>query len=403
MRTVTEPRTEAKRGSILVLLVGMAIAGVAGYLIGRSQSTRAGVVPAANAPLAKADRARTAAAPSAQTPSSERNEAAAARDWDSRWRELATAARTPKLARDMADMLAQLAEHEHEQAMKIALAEPNLKTRAELRNAVLRGWAKTEPNAAAEWALALGRDDRIDALQEVLSGAVEHPAEAAKVGAVVCERDPDHAFDYSESLVRALAGRGEFEMAAQFVTSRPATPQRVEETEHAFTTWAQSRPSEALAAIDKITDREAHDAAFRGVVIGWSQADPVALTEYAIQLPPGENRGIALANGLPRWVEHDPVAAGTWLSQREPSPDLDMGVVAVATVPGIVMQKPALAVSLAQTISDPTLRANTLYQVALRWSETDLAAATHFVETSSQFGPAQKEALLAQIKAERAR
>ncbi|HEU5080587.1 MAG TPA: hypothetical protein VFT72_15350 [Opitutaceae bacterium] len=317
---------------------------------------------------------------------------------ESRWRDLQQAPRAPRTERDKADFLAALAVRDHAKAMQLALAEPNLRARLALQNAVLRGWAKTEPQNANAYALSLRGDERIAAVAAVIAGSAGQPAQASNVAATACDRDPDRAFDYMSALIAELGEQGNFAAAARFVASRPDTPQRIEETGNAFSFWAEHRPTEAAAALENISDPALRDAAFRGLVVGWSHADPAALAEFALQLPSGESRSLAIANAVPRWVEHDPVTAATWLAQREPSADFDMGVAAVATVPSMVSDRPELALTLAQTITDSALRTNTVQKVIREWAGSDLAGATRFLAASTHLPAAERDQLLAELR-----
>lgn len=276
------------------------------------------------------------------------------------YRRLAALPRSPETMRQLAALLSDLAHRDSAAAMSAALGEANWAWRVELRDAVLRGWAEADAAAAAAWARRLPPVDRAEAMCAVLTGAATNPKTAIDLASAASASEPAHAAEYGDALLTALATRGAFAAAAEFVAAQPATPLQLEEADTAFSRWAANRPAEAAAAVDHLAGPELRRAAQHGIAVGWSQADPVAAAEYAATLPPGDARAELVANALPRWVEHDPISAATWLEEHGNGPDFDVGVVAVATLPRLVGQNPTLALTLAQSISDAALRTNTL-------------------------------------------
>ena len=309
---------------------------------------------------------------------------------------IAALPRTPETERHLAAILLALARHDPRSAMSLALAERNWAWRADLRDAVLRGWAENDPDAAAQWSQSLAGDDRLRALTAVLTGAASDPERAIAIAGRLSDADPAHATDYGSAILHALAEHGAFDAAVRFVTAQPASPLRIEQADTAFALWARDRPDEAAAAAATISDPELRQSALHGVGVGWSEADPVAAANYAAQLPAGDARAAMLANAVPRWVEHDPVAAATWL-ENHTGPDFDMGVVAVATLPSMIDRRPDVAMALAQSISDAPLRTNTLHNLALKWAEHDAAGAAKYVQSSGNFSAAEQHSLLAEI------
>lgn len=297
-----------------------------------------------------------------------------------------------------ARQLTELAQRDPRGALSLALAEANWVWRADFRDAVLRVWAEQAPDAAVGWAMTLREADRARAVTAALSGAAKNPERAAALAARIADADPERAADYGSALISALTEAGAFETTARFVASRPASPLRLEQAANAFTSWAENHPQDALSAALALNDEDLKKASLHGAAVGWAQADPVAAANYAAKLPAGEARAEMLANAVPRWVEHDPVAAAQWLADREAHPDFDMGVVAVATLPAMVKDRPELALSLAQSIADAPLRTNTLRNLALQWAQTDAAAAGRYVEASPLFTPEERQSITAEIR-----
>lgn len=381
----------------LVIVFGVAAgAGLAGYFAGWRAGTRSqSLKMMANARPASLGQERTRDSAASRAPDTVVSSPA---NWEARWNKLTgDGPRSPATEREQAAALAELAAADPPRAMALALAEPNLRVRARLRNAVLRGWASHDPDAAAKCALGLREADRSDAISAVLSGAIgRSPPDAVRLGTQLCAQDSARAADYGGALISALAEVGEFQLATRFVAASAATPLRAEQMNTAFQLWAEHRPAEAAAAVNDIADPELQREAFHGMAVGWAAADPMALANYAVNLPAGDPRAQALANALPRWVEQDPVAAAQWLAQHDSSPDFDMGVVAVANQPALLADRPEMAMSLAASISDPPLRTNTLRTLVLKWAERDPAAARRFVASSPDFAPEERRAILAE-------
>ncbi len=386
------------RGFPLVILGVALSAGAVGYFVGwragaRTHTESSGT-DSVTTQAGRGQASRVATAGESASDAAART----AEPWATRWQRLAhTGANSPATEREKAAALTELTATDPRRALALALAEPNLSLRARFRDAVLRGWATHDPDAAAKWALTLHEADRSDAIAAVLAGAVAHAPDAAvQLAARLCAQDGVRAADYGQALIGGLADAGEFQLATRFVAASAATPLRAEQMNTAFQLWAEHRPEEAAAAVDAIADPDLRREAFRGMAVGWAAADPVGLANFAVNLPAGETRAQALANALPRWVEQDPVAAAGWLAQHDTNPDFDLGVVAVANQPALLSDRPEMAMSLAASISDPALRTNTLRTLVLNWAARDAAAARRFVASSSDFPPDERAAILAE-------
>jgi hypothetical protein len=315
-------------------------------------------------------------------------------NFDERWKRWSTGHRTPASEREMAAALEELAARDPNRAMSLALDEGNFRLRQNLRHAVLRGWAATAPDDAAAWAMALLGGDRQVAMEAVFAGAARRPEEAAKLGARLCAQEPALAGEYGQFLINGLTEAGAYATAARFAMA--------DTSEHhgawlnaAFFHWATYQPDQALAAFGKISDPATRIPAFQGMILGWAMANPAAVAAYAVNLAPGENRSQALSQALPQWANRDPVAASEWMFNHfDPSPDLDAGVAAVATMPTFVNQRPEIAVGWAESIADPVLRANTLRLVAQQWAQQDVEAFRRFLASNPDILAVDRLALM---------
>ncbi len=313
-------------------------------------------------------------------------------DEEKSWQRLASSTRTPKTEREQAASLESLGAKDHVHAMARALAEPNLRLRELFRNAVLRGWASTAPDAALEFAMHLSETDNRPAIRAVLVGASEIPENALRLARYLTSGDSPLAKEYGLLAIAALSESGEFESATRFAAGGPADLCD-EWLNEAFSQWSEHDPAAALRAFEGITNPEVRSRALQGLVNGWAEANPVGLAEYAWRLPAGADRALALGRALPNWVTLDPIAASEWLNSRGEDPNLDVGISSVAMMPSLVAHRPEVAVEWAQSITDVTMRAGALRSIAEQWSHDAPAAFRQWLERNPNLSTSDRQAL----------
>lgn len=378
-----------RRWSTFSLVLASLGLGVIAYWWGRHAGSRA---------IREAPPAKMAESPSARdekivTPHPDIPDLSSDRGFGAQWADWQNQPRTPATERNAEQALQDLAHHDPVRAMALALNESNPMLRERLRNAVLKGWAAVAPDKAADWTLVLPAADRRSALVAVFSGAVERPSEAARLGKKLCAQIPEEAGDYGQLLISALTESGAYETAAHFAQESTS--------EHgpawlnaAYYQWAMHQPESALKAFGGISDRAARSHAFLGLTAGWAEANPAAVANYAVNLPAGADRAAALGQMLSQWATRDPLTASEWmLKNLNPSPDLDEGVAAVASLPSLVSQRPEIAIGWAESIADPALRASTLTTVARLWAERDPDGARRYLQSTGSLSAEEKEAL----------
>lgn len=284
---------------------------------------------------------------------------------------------------EMESALTELAREEPHRAMALALADEDPILRATFRDAVLRGWAAAFQDAAAAWAMALPPGDHHSALEAVFAGAARQPEQAAELGARLAAQDPTLAGDFGQLLITALADAGAFEAAARFA-SREDLENRPAWTNVAFFKWAARQPEQAVRAFETIADSAERRAALPGLLAGWSEVNPAASADYALQLPAGANRAETLAQVLPQWVSRDPLAASNWLvAHYLPGFEWDAAAAAAAVLPHLVGPRPEIALVWAESIADPDLREEALRTIA----RTGMPGGAAAVPTPSRVAP----------------
>jgi hypothetical protein len=300
---------------------------------------------------------------------------------EERWRVYLGEPRTPAVDGELADCLGKMAALDPKRAMTLALEQSDFKLREKLRDAVLRGWARVSPDDAAAWALGLALEDQRAALVAVLGGAAVRPEEAVRIGRMLSDGHPELAGEYGQLLIDALTETGAYREAVRFAYG-DKTENQPAWLNATFFHWASHQPEAALQALGKISNPSARNIAFQGMIAGWAANNPVALAEYAMRLSPGTDRAQVLNQTLPEWVSRDPLGASEWMIRRfTPSPEMDVGVAAVATLPHLIADRPEIAVGWAENIAEPQLRIETFRQIAREWALRDAEGVRRFAAT----------------------
>ena len=377
--------------SFFRLSVAFVAALAAGFVLGRMvpHSPNGG----ANSPAGpNAVTATAAVRDERQPPSTTSPRTGAGVEANEQWTRWSKLARNAKVERELSAALEQIAQNAPQRAMALAEAETNLRSRERLRQAALRGWAVSDPDAALAAAMKLPGVDNRAAIGAVLEGAADNPDVVIRLGRKISDGSDAVALDYGNLTIAALAENGHFEQALRFAM-QGAPANRAQWLNEAFSGWARAQPAQAVAALDRVTDSALRHDALQGLIAGWAQSDPATLADYALRIPAGEDRALALGQTLTNWVLRDPAAASQWLSQRDPDPNLDGGLSSVATLPTLISQRPEVAVEWAQAISDLMQRQNTLRLIGEEWRRRSPAGLQQFLQANAALSAPDRNAL----------
>ena len=315
-------------------------------------------------------------------------------DPSERWQQAASAPRTPVREKEMLALLEELGASDHLRAFALAASEPNWRLSALLRDAALRGWATVAPDEAASYALRLPIHERREAIAAVFQGAANQPELATALAAGICSQDPILAEDYGRALIEALSSVGAFEALARFSLA-DTTGHSADWLNATFYQWAERQPVAAQRALDALPTPAARQAAFQGLALGWSLANPRELAAFASSLPPGEQRSLAMQQALAPWMLRDPDAVASWVNRFDPGPEFDLSAATISTSPKFAQQQPAAALGWAQSILEPTLRESTLTTLARQWATRDRTTARQLIEQTTGLSPDDRRVLLA--------
>jgi hypothetical protein len=366
------------------LLIGPAPADVAGTNSGRD---RAGAADRAVSSDGTSDRA-------AGTRST------APDGWAIRWRALSAEAASDARTAALIALLEEMVADDPLRALALARSASDAPLREKLLFAVLCAWAKNDPDAAAAQARKLPEADRVNAVAAVLTGAAHDPATAVRLAAQLCRDDPDRAREYGYAAIAALAQVGEYRTAVRFAVAAEGaaageSEDRLKWIQSAFSHWARQEPEYAALATLSLPDEGSRYEALLAVVADWVRIDPDGLTEFVQQLPAGADRTNTLGEALRLWVHNNPKTASEWIDRLDPSPELDAGVTALATLPRLIAVHPEVAISWAESIDNPGQRSNALTAILRQWGGSDPVAARSYLDRSTDLLPADRAVLLA--------
>jgi hypothetical protein len=399
-RASPSPAGKPRLSSFLVATgFGVAALAVAAWLLmGRSSEdgTRTGV-----------GRDRASAADRAVSSDGTPDRGAGARSsvpdgWALRWRALSAELASDERTAGLIALLEEMVADDPLRALALARAEADPPLREKLLFAVLCAWARSDPDAAAAQARALPEADRVNAVAAVLTGAAHDPATAVRLAEQLCRDDPARAREYGYAVIAALAQIGEYRTAVRFAVAAEGAAagegeDRLKWIQTAFSHWARQEPEYAALATLSLPDAGSRYEALLAVVADWVRIDPAGLTEFVQQLPAGADRTNTLGEALRLWVNNNPKAAADWIDRLDPSPELDAGVIALATLPQLIAVHPEVAVSWAESIDHPGQRSNALTAILRQWAGADPAAARRYVEQSVDLLPADRAILLASL------
>jgi len=382
---MTSPRVLSPRWSSATLARFTLAAALLGAVVGwLSSPHRAASRDAAPAFAHRADDRSPFAPPSPPVSSPPGDSAAPAEPapWVDRWETTLALPSTPARTRALAALLEELARTSPAEALALAASHADWRLRDLLRDASLRGWAATAPDAAGDWALSARLEDRRALVGAVLRGAAENPAAAVDLALRLCAADPEPAGDYGHAAIAALVDAGAFAEAARFGAA--VGPDKFPFLlKSAYFEWARHDPASALAAAAKIDDPVLAGQARSQAITGWSWADAAGLAKHALTLPPGAERHQALAEALPLWLERYPDEAATWIQKNDSGPEFDAGLAALANQQSFLRSRPSAALALASDITDPARRGETLRTVFRQWATRDPSSARAYLDTAA--------------------
>lgn len=285
-----------------------------------------------------------------------------------------------------------------ERAIAWARAQSDSALCRRLLSAVIRAWGEGDPASAVDWARAQDDGERRQDMEAALAGAVRQPQLALAIVRRLLADDPDDGAGCGPALVVALNNAGQFQAALDFLNDGPPDS-RADWTMATFRRWGESRPQDAVKALDAIADAQLRNTAFQAVMNGWAAGDPAGLAAYAVSLPQGENRTYALSQAMDNWSLQDPASLGAWLNTVAPGAEFDAGVALMIGKSDGANRSPEVALGWVEGISDPGLKFDSLAHVLDEWAQTDATAPVEYVRNAPWLDDQQRSRLLEKMGA----
>lgn len=220
------------------------------------------------------------------------------------------------------------------------------------------------------------------------AAALRHAAALAR--ALPMQAEPVYA-----ALLEPLAQRRQHALLLQALAQAPLGEDARERLrQDAAARWAETDPAGAAAwarqtgggapLLPAIHDR-------------WINQDARSAAAFASSLP-GPQREALLREAVSRWLALDGAAAREWLRSQGPQAGLDPAIALHASSDELLRHQPDEAVALAQRISDPALRWQTLVAMARNLDDIDPALADQ-LPSRLPLMPGERARLLAEARA----
>jgi hypothetical protein len=285
-------------------------------------------------------------------------------------------------------LLAQLATSDPLAALEITESIASRRDAERARNNILTVWASNEPMAALAWADS--------ALADVPYNLRNSQMEAIIQG--FAETNPKGAFNYanamseansselrlknrllSEVIVTQIRGGG-LEEAHATITLMVDGPSKDNLQRELVNEWAAFDPVSAAAYVQGLGS-DASTGMKTALIGEWAESDPAAAAAWLSNLSAEDPAYRQATTQITReWTRYDLTASSEWLNSLPASPELDR---AVATYTYRAAQEdPPTAMSWAESINNASIRERMMLQVAANWKNYDPQGFTNYLDNS---------------------
>lgn len=229
-----------------------------------------------------------------------------------------------------------------------------------------------------------------------LEALADNPAFTIDDGRQLMLAFPDRAEEIGTILIGALVRRSRHAAAIGLAQSGPEAS-RAEWLQLVLCHWAGTEPDASHLIVDQLRQNAVSRATFELVAKNWAASEPGELARYALALPPGEHRAIALGAALEPWLQSDPSALAAALPQLSEPSERDIALAALAARTDTDFRPTAQALLWAESIADGELRRATLTHVIRDWFGREPDAASRYLLQQSAFDPDHRQSLLASL------
>jgi hypothetical protein len=229
-----------------------------------------------------------------------------------------------------------------------------------------------------------------------LEQLAQEPSQAAAIASRLMAEYSGHAEEIGTIVIGALVRASAYGPALELAQSGPEAG-RTGWITLVLIHWTKNHPEDAEFITSQLREKGVTAEAFSLVTKSWATAAPAQLARYALSLPPGEHRSIALDTVLDPWIQQDPAAVATWMPQLANPFERDQALSHLVARTDNAFRPTSQALAWAESIENPELRRTALASIVREWSGQDSAAATHYIETSSTFNQDQRHQLITSL------
>lgn len=295
----------------------------------------------------------------------------------------------------MEDLFERWAEVDGPTAMEktASVSEPLL--RYELKESVLRHWAKANPEAAFQFALTNPNNDLpAERIQLVLQGMTNGDVQTALD--FFQKHSNGELRPYLEGAIYAfdrLYQKGGHDAMVPWAEALPAGKMKDGAINRIVDQWARYDPAKAKVWMEKMLIGNAENTVPARVELAesWARVNPQQALNWVNGLPGGERKNEYFEVIYKRWLQYDQNAAAAYLANQPPSPTLDPPIERYTYQ--VMGQNPSATMPWAESISDPNRRWRAIERVASVWRRKDPTGLANYV-SAGNYTPDQRRTLL---------
>lgn len=222
------------------------------------------------------------------------------------------------------------------------------------------------------------------------------PAAAVLLGRHLMQSVPARAPETGTILIGALLRNSNHSEAIKLAQAGPDA-ERAAWIALILSHWAATEPDAGAIIVDQLRLNEVNTATFALVAKNWATAAPGELARYALSLPSGDYRALALDAALVPWLQQDSAAVADTLPHLADPSERNLFLAALAEKSDPALQPAGQGLRWAESITDPALRRETLRHVVREWSASDPAAALAYLTSAPDFTLDQRHTMLAEL------
>jgi hypothetical protein len=239
---------------------------------------------------------------------------------------------------------------------------------------IMEFWGETNPQLGADWASKLPAGSfQKQALQSILSKWTDQfPGESAEWIA----KHP--LLDDLKPLVAAQWAKSNPAAAAAWAFSLPDSQNREIAALEVTGAWAAADPQEALAWINKNSGSQKNSLRIQAVET-WAADDPAAALAWANNQPESSKLSEAVMN---RWAETNTKGFISW-AEKLPSAQKTDTIRSIEAL-NLIDTEPETAIQSAVSITDSSLRMESIERVLTAWKRSDQAGAQNWISNNQK-------------------